>query len=270
MILADFHVHTKCSPDATGSILDSALAAIKNGVSILCTTDHVDIDDYRTGKFQPDCFSNRDEMLRQYKEAKERVEGKLDLRLGIEFGEGNHGPEALAKEICSSELDFIIGSLHNVRDYPDFFCIDYESAAQCKILAEKYIKEHFELVKLGCFDVLGHLGYTRRYMKRKGFDIGLEGFDASIAELFKILRDSGKGIEINTSGLRDGTGSAFPDLKFLKLYRELGGEIVTTGSDSHRPEDIGSNLKDGLELLREAGFKYFTVYKDRKPEFLKL
>ncbi len=270
MILADFHAHTDCSPDASGSILEAALAAIEKGVSILCTTDHVDIDDYRTGKFQPDCFSKREEMQRQYAEAKARVEGRLDLRLGIEFGGANHASQELVKDVTSTGLDFIIGSIHNVRDNPDFFCINYKNAAQCKALIEKYIEEHFQLVRLGCFDVLGHLGYTKRYMKRRGFDIGLDGFEASLAELFGLLRDSGKGIELNTSGLRDGTGATFPEFKFLKLYRELGGEIVTIGSDSHRPEDIGSNLEDGMELLRGAGFKYFTVFKDRKPEFIKL
>lgn len=270
MILADFHVHTECSPDASGCILEAALAAVEKGVSILCTTDHVDIDDYKTGKLQSNCFSNREEMQRQYLEAKAKVEGRLDLRLGIEFGEANHASEELIRDVTSTKLDFIIGSLHNVRENPDFFCINYESKLHCEKLVEKYIEEHFELVRLGCFDVLGHLGYTKRYMKRQGFDIGLDGFEASLEELFKLLRDRGKGIELNTSGLRDRTGSTFPELKFLKLYRELGGEIITTGSDSHRPSDIGSNIKDGLELLREAGFKYFTVFKDRKPEFIKL
>jgi histidinol-phosphatase (PHP family) len=247
-----------------------ALAAIEKGVSILCITDHVDIDDYKTGLFQPDCFSNWEDMQKQFFDAKARVEGRLDLRLGIEFGEANHSPANMIESVTSKKLDFIIGSLHNIRGNPDFFCIRYESAAECKSLVEKYIEEHFELVKLGCFDVLGHIGYTKRYMLRRGFDIGLEGHEDRLSQLFKLLRNSGKGIELNLSGLRDGTGSTFPELKILKLYREIGGEIITTGSDGHRPEDVGSHLSEGMELLREAGFKYFTVFKDRKPEFIKL
>ena len=81
--------------------------------------------------------------------------------------------------------------------------------------------------------------------------------------------DKGCGIEINCSGIRDGA-EAFPNLEVLKLYRSLGGEILTIGSDAHRPSDAGAFVSDGLELAREAGFKYITLFKDRKPEFIKI
>ncbi len=270
MFLTDFHTHSSCSPDASSSMLQMALAGAEKGISVMCITDHVDIDDFMTGNARSDCFGNWEEMRRQFGEAKEALKDLIDLRLGIEFGEANHASASHIEAVTSKKLDFIIGSIHNLRGYPDFFCIDYKSASQCENLVEKYVEEHFELVRLDCFDVIGHLGYTRRYMKRAGYDIGLGGHTERIKELFRLIRDGGKGIELNTSGLRDGTGSAFPELGVLKLYRELGGEIVTTGSDSHRPEDVGKNLEDGMELLREAGFRYFTVFKERKPEFIKL
>lgn len=270
MILADFHTHSSCSPDAQSSMLQMALSAIKNGVSILCITDHVDIDDYMTGKMQHSCFGNWEEMLSQYEEAKNAAGDRLDIRLGIEFGEANHSSESTIETVVSKKLDFIIGSLHNIRDTPDFFCINYKSVAECEKLLEKYVDELFEIARLSCFDVMGHIGYTQRYMKRSGFNIGLGAYKDRLRELFGILRLAGKGIELNTSGLRDGTGTAFPEFEILKLYRETGGEIITVGSDSHRPEDVGAGIAEGQELLREAGFKYFTVFKDRKPEFIKL
>ncbi len=270
MFLADFHTHSGCSPDASSSMLEMALAGAEKGISIMCITDHVDIDDCMTGEAQRDCFGKWEEMKRRFEEAREGLRGRIDLRLGIEFGEANHGSASDMESVASKNLDFVIGSIHNLRNNPDFFCIDYKSVSQCEMLVEKYVEEHFELARLGCFDVIGHLGYTRRYMKRAGFDIGLGSHTDRLEELFRLLRDSGKGIELNTSGLRDGTGSAFPEFGVLKLYREKGGEIVTTGSDAHRPEDTGKNIADGMELLREAGFKYFTVFKERKPEFIKL
>jgi len=270
MILVDFHTHSDCSEDGTASMYDMALAGVEKGVSIMCITDHVDIDHYETGSKKPDCFAHWGRMKEQYAKAREGLKGRIDLRLGIEFGEANHGPDTAPLITASEGLDFVIGSLHNVRDYPDFFCIRYKSAEECRALAEKYIEEHFELVKLGCFDVLGHIGYTKRYMKRRGFDIGLEGCEDRLNALFKLVYESGKGIELNTSGLRDGTGTAFPEKSVLKLYREAGGEIITLGSDSHRPEDVGANIEEGYQLLKEAGFKYFTVFKNRKPEFIKL
>lgn len=270
MILTDFHTHSYCSDDGTASMYDMAIAGAERGVSIMCMTDHVDIDHFETGGYNPDCFSHWDRMREEYALAIEKLSGRIDLRLGIEFGEANHETEK-AQSIAEAEgLDFIIGSLHNLRDYPDFFCIRYKSEQECRELAEKYVEEHFELVRLGYFDVLGHIGYTKRYMKRRGFDIGLEGLDERLKALFRLVSESGKGIELNTSGLRDNTGTPFPEKSVLKLYREAGGEIITVGSDSHRPEDVGANIEDAYELLREAGFKYFTVFKNRKPEFIKL
>lgn len=270
MILTDFHTHSYCSDDGTASIYEMALAGAEKGVSIMCITDHVDIDYFETGGLNPDCFSHWGKIKEEYARAVEKLQGRIDLRLGIEFGEANHAPE-LAESIASTgELDFIIGSLHNVRDYPDFFCIRYKSEKECRELVDRYIEEHFELAELGFFDVLGHLGYTKRYMKRRGFDIGLEGHEDRLWELFRLLIQNGKGIELNTSGLRDTTGSTFPEKHVLKLYREAGGEIITVGSDSHRTEDVGANIEDACELLREAGFEYVTVFKKRKPEFIKL
>ena len=127
MILTDFHTHSYCSDDGTASIYEMALAGAEKGVSIMCITDHVDIDYFETGGLNPDCFSHWGKIKEEYARAVEKLQGRIDLRLGIEFGEANHAPE-LAESIASTgELDFIIGSLHNVRDYPDFFCIRYKS-----------------------------------------------------------------------------------------------------------------------------------------------
>jgi len=270
MILTDFHTHSYCSDDGTASMYEMALAGAEKGVSIMCFTDHVDIDYYKTGRLNPDCFANWEKIKEEYARAVEKLGGRIDLRLGIEFGGANHAPEKAKAIAATEELDFVIGSLHNIRETPDFYCIRYKDERECRDLIDKYVEEQFEIVKLGCFDVIGHLGYTKRYMKQYGFDIGLEGYEERLMELFGLLVQSGKGIEINTSGLRDSTGVTFPEMKVLKLYREAGGEIITVGSDSHRPEDVGANIEDAYELLKEAGFKYFTVFKKRKPEFIKL
>ena len=153
---------------------------------------------------------------------------------------------------------------------PFFMEVPYENEARCRDMLRRYAEEHIELAQLGLFDVLGHIGYARRYMKRQGFDFGLEGLEDVLAEFFRLVIEQGKGIELNTSGLRDGTGCSFPTLPHLRLYRSLGGEIVTLGSDSHRTGDVGAGIEAGAELLREAGFRYFTVYKNRVPEFIRL
>jgi len=80
----------------------------------------------------------------------------------------------------------------------------------------------------------------------------------------------GKGIEINTSGLRQAYGDTFPNLECLKLYRDLGGEILTIGSDAHSNLDLGKGIAQGLDIARAAGFTNIAYFEKHEPQFLKL
>ena len=48
------------------------------------------------------------------------------------------------------------------------------------------------------------------------------------------------------------------------MYKELGGRIITAGSDSHRPERIGYGFDRVYQMLKEAGFDSISIYKNRK------
>ena len=87
--------------------------------------------------------------------------------------------------------------------------------------------------------------------------------------LLKLLIENGKGIEINTAGIAK-IGFPHPHIDALKLYKELGGEIITVGSDAHKKEDIGFGFDVANDLLKQIGFRYYTLFKERKPEFIKL
>ncbi|MBQ6211862.1 MAG: PHP domain-containing protein, partial [Ruminococcus sp.] len=107
-----------------------------------------------------------------------------------------------------------------------------------------------------------------RYMKqRHGICPDISRFDDIIADTFRNLAQNGRGIEINTSGLRQGFGDTFPDLKYVKMFRDLGGEILSIGSDSHTVEDIGKDVEKGAETAYAAGFKRLAFFKGRKPQF---
>lgn len=272
-MLTDFHIHSTCSTDAHDTMKDMALASYERGIKLLCFTDHVDLDDYRTGKPDYKCFDVWDEIVRQHAEAVAAAPEDLEILTGIELGQANHDPERAERIASTKGLDFVIGSLHNLRDTPDFSIMRYISVADCKYYLSRYVDELIELSLLNCYDVMAHIGYTRRYMLRDGFDMPLtmknhgEGLD----ELFRNLITSGKGIEVNCSGLRNaGIHNTIPSFSVIKHYRELGGEIITVGSDAHCTGDAGVGIERGFELLREAGFEYFTVFRQRKPEFIKL
>jgi histidinol-phosphatase (PHP family) len=251
---------------------DMARAAHANGIRAMCFTDHVDLDDWRTGRPDLHCFDNLPEMRRQYAAALAEKPADMALLLGVELGEANHDPARAAAIAGTEGFDFIIGSLHNLRGQPDFYELRYASMDACRACFDSYLTELIELAGLDCFDVMAHIGYPRRYMRRDGFDTKLtlaEHGDA-LSALFRTLIQSGRGIEVNCSSLRSEPWEAIPDLPLLQLYRALGGEIVTVGSDAHFAADAGVGCAKGHALLREAGFRYVTVFRQRKPEFIKI
>ena len=128
-----------------------------------------------------------------------------------------------------------------------------------------------ELAKWNKFDSLAHITYPLRYIQ--GFQkipVDMKPYDELIREILKTVAQNGKAIEINTSTMRQGLGMTMPSLEYVKLFRELGGEHVTIGSDAHWAKDIGSHLEVGMDMLKEAGFDTFTVYRRREPKQLKI
>ena len=116
------------------------------------------------------------------------------------------------------------------------------------------------------FNILGHIDLVKRYAKEQ-ID---NDFHSILTEIFNIIIPEGKGIELNTSGVRYGLSNGMPSDDILKLYKQCGGEIITLGSDAHNPEDIAFQFRESLELLQSIGFKYISTFADQKPTFQKI
>ena len=270
MLLTDFHIHSICSPDGYHTISEMAGAERDAGMRCICFTDHCDLDNSRTGEYNPGYLGKWDEINAQYKAAVAAYPD-MDIRLGFELGAANHNPEQAKIVAALPGLDFIIGSLHNLKGIADFYYLQYESIEHCQRLQEEYLDECLEIAALDCIDVLGHLGYARRYMLRMGLDapVTMAQHGDKLDTIFKKLIENGRGVEVNCSGFRTPQiTDAFPSRELLRRYRELGGEIVTVGSDAHKLSQAGENIPAGLQSLHDAGFRYFTIFKDRKPEFI--
>ena len=276
MFLADYHMHSRVSPDAKNSMAEMAAAAQAHGMREICFTDHVEV---RTAlKPTPgdlELFPEPPVAMRLIEEefaaAQAHLPAGLAVRVGMELGEAHHDPCAAALAAKQTWADFIIGSVHNLRHEEDFYFMRYESLAQCRTLMERYLLELHELAALDCFDVMGHIGYTQRYMSRQGFPLRYTVAEHGelLQEIFRRLIDGGRGIEVNCSGLRPGDlGDCFPSLELLQLYREMGGEIVTVGSDGHSVAQAGLCIADGYERLRAAGFRYVTTFRQRRAQFV--
>jgi len=263
------HVHSSISPDGADSLESVAKSAISKGLNGFCLTDHLDLFDTKVvGKAES--LHSYERWLASYDEIKKvRSQWGQDIEIlhGMELSEPQWDPERARQIIQSNAVDFVLGSSHAVEGYTDFCLITFPDAAFCQNLMGLYFDENIRLAKLGLMDSIAHVGYPQRYMSWQGFSINLMDYEEQLRALFTIMVQTGQGLEVNTSGLRQGTGCTFPNLPALKLYKELGGEIVTIGSDSHNAEHVGSHLKEAEALLKDAGFKYSAFFRERKAHF---
>jgi len=229
------------------------------------------LDHPLNAKLTPSSFDYWPKALAQYEIAKENA--PIHVRLGLELGAANHYPDFARKIASQPELDLVMGSVHNLYDTADFYFLKYENETQCMDMLDRYADELLEFAALDCFDVLSHIGYTRRYMQRDGFNIefGLKHFGDKIDAVLKLLIQKGKGIELNCSyPLLDPEPTPTPLFDVLCLYKQLGGEIITVGSDSHRVSMAGKYIQWGHDVLRAAGFQYASLFDKRKPIFYTL
>ena len=206
----------------------------------------------------------------------EAIKAKPDdmtLCLGLELGEGNHNAELAATIASSPELDFVLGSLHNLRGNVDFYEMSYTDEEFCRNVLDSYMDELLELAELPSFDVMAHIGYPVRYIRKAGFssNMNMETHGDGLKALLKKLIENGKGIEINCAGYRNRyLNDSVPTLDILRMYKDMGGEVITVGSDAHKINQAGSGLDKGFDILSSLGYKYVTVFEKRKPKFIKL
>lgn len=281
MNLIDCHTHTRFSVDSDADITEMIEKARRLGLAAYAVTDHCECNRWYSEEHYPDEDTYRyydfgsdfENSVSAVTELKEKYAGKLNLICGVEMGQATHDFDVAEKVVSDSRLDFVIGSMHQLPKTEDFAFIEYGNLSPQDIydLAERYFLEINKLCKWGKFDVLGHLTYILRYLKGSaGIDLDIAPFDEIIADSFKFLTEKGKGIEINTSGLRQKYGDAFPSLKYVKMFRELGGEVLSVGSDAHTVDDLGSGISEGAEIAKAAGFEYLCYFKERKPNFIKI
>ena len=117
------------------------------------------------------------------------------------------------------------------------------------------------------YSILGHLDHIQRYNET------IHPFEKSWEIITKILKkviEDNKGIEVNTSSFRYGLKELTPERNILKLYYELGGKIITIGSDAHKTEDVGTYIPYIQEELKKIGFTHICTFEKMKPVFHKL
>ena len=291
MMFEDYHIHTYYSDDSTYPMEQVVKDAINKGITDLCFTDHVDYGIKEdTDKLTP---AQRQELkvklqnpnvpqynvdypayVAEYQDLKEKYADKINLKLGMEFGLQIHTIPQYQKLFNSYPFDFIIMSCHQVEN-KEFWTQEFQQGRSQEEYNQRYYDEILAQVKnYHDYSVLGHLDLIARYDKA-----GIYPFAKirdKVTEILKIVIADGKGIELNTSSVRykihnaQGEQELTPSREILALYKELGGRIITIGSDSHKPEHLGAYITEQRQELKKLGFKEICTFEKMQPIFHKL
>lgn len=262
----DYHSHSHFSEDGHASMEAMAKAAWEAGLSQLAITDHYD-PDYADPSWPSDLdFKSYHQALEQTISAfKDRITILRGLEIGIQHGDTL---DKCRKAASSYPYDFIIGSFHCAEGFElsqgGFF--DNRSVEDATVAFYQY--NLLCLKNYDAFDVLGHLNVVDRY---SSYRPASSCYMDIVSDLLNVLIEKGKGIELNTSSFRYGMGDhTTPTEEILRRYLELGGEIITVGSDAHHPRHVAQGVAWGYEKLKEVGFRYITTFQQRTPSFIKL
>lgn len=273
MILADQHTHSIFSTDSEATPESMVQGAIEKGLIYLTLTDHMDLDYPGTTKEEPLFEFNTEDYFSTLAPLKEKNSDKLFLGIGIELGL-RPGREDLNKQmnqlLAEHPFDFVLGSVH-LLDNDDPYYEEYWKNRSSKDILTKYFHDMLVSIKeYDNFDSLGHLDYLIRYIPPfcGDKDYAFKEYREVIDEIFKLLINKNKALEINTAGLIKGLPCFHPKLDVLKRYLELGGELLTIGSDGHSPDKIATEFAKTEELLKSLNVPGYYVYRNRKPEFV--
>lgn len=276
-MFADYHVHTEFSDDSTYSMEQVLKDAIEMKMDEICFTDHVDYgikDDWDSGKpiryRGKDPFANVDYPVYEarIKELQKQYEKQISIKMGMEFGIQTHTIPKYEALFQKYPFDFIILSIHQVED-KEFWTQDFQRGKSQEEYNRRYYEEMLDVVKgYQNYSVLGHMDLITRYDENGIYPF--KEVEPIISEILKIVIQNGRGIELNTSYHRYGLKDTTPSIDILKRYRELGGEILTIGSDSHCPEQLGTYIESAGQLLKSLGFCYFCTYDKMQPVYHKL
>ena len=263
MLRSDCHLHSCYSTDSETPPALQAEAAYRAGLKEICFTDHCD-PGFPGGEFQLDF----DACFHAVSALQETWGNKLKIRAGLELGLRPE-PAFRAEILEASEKEpfsFIIGSTHLV-DGADTYLPEAWEGKDARAIVRRYYEQTLENIRLfDCFDSYGHLDYISRTIPDfTGYVYRFEDYADIVDEILKELIARGKALECNTAGYRYAMKQPNPGEVILRRYRELGGELLTTGSDAHCPGHVALGFEEAYALLRRCGFRYIAVFDNRRP-----
>ncbi|MBK1812181.1 histidinol-phosphatase HisJ family protein [Clostridium sp. YIM B02505] len=261
-MLADYHMHTSFSDDSDYEMEEAVKKAIAIGLNEICFTEHVDHG------VKTDLNCDYEKYVEELKRCQEKYKDQIAIKLGIEFGMQLHTIDIFQKDFEKYDFDFVILSCHQIDDQ-EFWTYDFQKGKTQQEYNKKYYEEILKMMKnYDNYSILGHLDMIKRYDKEGEYPF--EKVEDIITEILKLAIEKGKGIEVNTSSFRYGLKDLTPSRDILSLYKELGGNIITIGSDTHEENHVGHKIDYIKDELKNIGFTKFCTFEKMKPIFHEL
>ena len=261
-MFVDMHTHSNHSTDSKCPIEDMVQAQKEMGTTIFAVTDHFDMPNYvakKAIKSIKNCHKKIDELQGQ----------GIEILKGIEFGEASWDLKFANKFIKEIQPDVVICSTHSVLYKGSLFSHNTDFSTYTKEEINEYLLIYFrELqknLKMDC-DILAHLTLPLRYFKAKyNIDIDLALYQYQINSILEYIIKHNIALEINTSALKTGIKDFLPDKEIIKRYLDMGGKLITLGSDAHAKENASYGFIKAKEMLNSLGVFEAYYFKNRQP-----
>lgn len=264
----DYHMHSSFSEDSITPMEDMIKKSIELGIKEICFTEHIDYNVIKDNK-EIDYNFDHEKFFESIEYYNNKYKNKIVIKKGVEYGLQSHVLDQCTEDINKHDFDFVIGSIHSIDKYELIYRHLYQGKTQLEAY-RKYYETLYEIIrKYKDYSILGHLDLVKRYGDLNNI-IDDKVFGDEIDQILKQIIYDGKGIELNTSSFRYKLPDLTPSSYILKRYKDLGGEIITTGSDSHNTSQVGTNFKYIYEVLQDMGYKYICTFDKMKPNFIKL
>ncbi len=276
-MFCDYHTHTVFSDDSNYPMEECVKDAISLRIKEICFTDHVDYGvKYDLKDLKPEEVEGKvlnvdfEKYFPEIERVKELYKGKISIKTGLEFGVQEQTIPQYEELFKKYPFDFIIMSVHEI-DNKELWNHSFQDGKTEAEYYSLYFENIYYLVQnFHNYSVLGHLDLLKRYDEKDGYNPFVENKEI-ITKILKYIIADGKGIELNTSTKKYHLDDLMPSRDILKLYLELGGEILTIGSDSHCKKDLtNSHIEELKQELREIGFKKFCTFEKMQPTFHEL
>ncbi len=256
--MLDYHVHTEFSSDCKIPMAVQCEAAIAAGVTEIAFCDHLDHEpeDPGYGYYRPDAFFASVEACR------EQFGGRLTILAGVEADYNERIAEEVEDFLSKYQFDFVIGSVHYGEDGKIIFQ-EYFDGRTWDDVYLPYVERLKLAAQSGLFDTLGHIDLPKRYAPKDMRTYDPLRYKDALQGLFEVLIDQEMSFEINTSGLRQTPQTSMPGPAIVRWYVEAGGTLITTGSDSHAPQHVGSGIVQTMDMLELNGIDSVSSFRQR-------